>query len=314
MDKNLVSKIEKNYDFLVKDLNLLREGPDNNVFVLQAENGQKYIIRLSKRNVLDDIVFELSFMDFLAHHNIPVPGIIRTKAGKLFDSIDGSVIVIFEFIDGYHIEVGRYKKPSLDAVAQAARMLAKIHNVSKGFGTKTNRKRNIFTEIERSLEVKDILIDNFRGGDKFVEEIEAYNNWAKDNYVDEITIQNDFRSGNIFFHDSTVKAVIDFDWACKGLAIKDLALALVEWSYPSGAKEYWKDVFKSFLDHYNEVADEKVKLDNNLYKWICFSCLSDASTYFCDLISEGVFKKINSSYMYQKCLYFRKLDNENLLL
>ncbi|MBI2103502.1 phosphotransferase [Candidatus Woesebacteria bacterium] len=314
MNKNIIPKLEKSYDIAVKDLSFLRESPDNSVFVLLAEDGHKYVVRISKRNVLDDILFELSFMDFLALNKVPVPKILKTKVGNLFGSIDRFAIVIFEYIDGYHIEISPDKKPDLKLVAQAAQTLAKIHNISASFKTTINRKRSIFTEIERALEKEKILTEKSEGGGRFIKEIEIYSDWAKKNYKDEVIIQNDYRTGNIFFQSKRLKAIVDFDWICKGPAIKDLAHSLAEWSHPDGAKEYWKDVFDVFLENYNKLAKSEFRLDNNLYKWICFSCLSDAANYFVDLADERVYKKIAGSYMYQKYLFFRRLDNESLFL
>jgi len=117
-------------------------------------------------------------------------------------------------------------------------------------------------------------------------------------------VHNDYRPGNVFFGGDKVSAILDFDWSCKGPAIKDVAHALCEWSFPDAAKRHWQDVFDTFLKGYNQMAKNKIKLDNNLYRWICFSCLSDTATYFTDFANENTFKKIASSYMYQKFLYF----------
>jgi len=314
MNKNIIYKLEEKYGIAVKDFSLLRESSDNNVFVLVTKDEQKYVVRISKRDVLDDVLFEFSFMDFLAQNGVAVPRILKTKAGKLFSSIDGCAVVIFEFIDGYHIEISPDQKPDLKLVAQAAQTLARIHNISEGFKTTISRKRSIFTEIERALEIKNIIAEKFEGGNKFIKEVEIYSDWVKENYRNNVVIQNDYRVGNIFFQNKKLKAVIDFDWACNGPAVKDLAHSLAEWSYPDGAKVYWEDVFEVFLENYNKLAKHRIQLNNNLYKWICFTCLSDAANYFVDLANEGICKKIAGSYMYQKYLFFRKLDNESLFL
>jgi thiamine kinase-like enzyme len=109
-----------------------------------------------------------------------------------------------------------------------------------------------------------------------------------------------------------IESLIDFDWSCPGPFIKDVALALVEWSFPDGGIQPREDIIVAFLSAYNKNSPVKIIKDNNLYNWIKFSCLSDTATYFCDRIdSENPKRDISKSYMYQKYQYFAFIIGNN---
>ena len=313
MDKTSFSfirtNIQKNYNLPRRfKLQLLRESPDNYVFLVKNSRGGKtLVVRVNKRNVGGDVLFEITWLKELKSRNIPVPEIISTQKGQDF-LIDkrGQVYVAFEYLEGRHLEIKPDFKPRLDLVRKAAMILAELHNASLGVNLDMSRGRTILTEINRALQIKNELIEYSEGGDKFVEELTFYRRWAEENGNNNYLIHNDFRAGNVFYEGNRVSAILDFDWSCRGPAIKDVAHALAEWSFPDGAKKHWRDVFDAFLKSYNRKAKNKIRLDNRLYRWICFSCLSDTATYLADLAREDVYKKITDSYMYQKFLYFER--------
>ena len=97
---------------------------------------------------------------------------------------------------------------------------------------------------------------------------------------------------------------------------QDVGQALSLWSFRHGLEKHWDDVFNEFLRGYNSTSPHKIEINSSLYKWICFGCLSDASTFFADLVrgenwpQEGEkIKRIFQCRSYQKFLYFKTLIN-----
>ncbi len=301
--KTITETVKKGYNIKISDIKLIREGPDNKVYLIKS-NHKNYVARVSKRDIGKEVLFEITWLDYLSKNNIPVVEVIKTTDNKPFSIYNKSVIVLFKFAKGQSLEINPNKKPDLRKVENAAYQLAKIHNVSYNANIKIPRKRNILTEINRAFKIKNKFIKFSEGADKFINDLIFYKSWAEENKDDRYLIHNDYRPGNVFFNGDKVLAILDFDWSCKGPAIKDVAHSLCEWSFPDGAKTYWQDIFDTFLKSYNQEARNKIKLNKDLYRWICFSCLSDTATYLTDLADKNIFKKISSSYMYQKFLYF----------
>lgn len=195
----------------------------------------------------------------------------------------------------------------LSAVKSAAEALAKLHNISRQHNVSLPRRRTVFTELERVMVKQKEIEEKVPGGKEFVAEVERILSWGKNQKFTPVLVHNDYRIGNLLFDENEkVAAILDFDWSCIGPAIKDVAHALVEWSFPDGAKQHWQEVFDTFLGSYNRPAEEIIKQDDNLKQWIAFSCLSDTVTYITDRLERGEIKPVTDSFMYQKFQYFAK--------
>lgn len=306
---NNLNKIIDEYDLKeITPITLLRESSDNIVYSI----GEKYkkILRISKHLVLDEILFEHDVIRYLAEFGYPVPNWILTKDGNKYTLHAGEVAVLFDFIQGHHVTFNDdYFLNRNKEVFEAGKSLANLANIGKKFNTIHKRTRTIFTELQRVLDSEDRFVDEFEGGVEFVGQIKQSILFAKSAEVTSGLIHNDFRPSNVIFSESgSVSCVIDFDWSCKGPHVKDLALAVLEWSFPDGYNEPHFETFDIFLEGYNSVSEEKISRSMDLYKWIMFSALSDTATFFCDRIDSTTIKKnISYSYMYRKYIYFSKL-------
>lgn len=288
-------------------INLIRESSDNMVFSVGEKN--KKIIRISKRLPIEDIKFEYEAARYLSSGGVSVPAWEETKNGNFYTLIDDKVAVMFDFIEGSHVVVDKDHLPSLIQAYNAGKGLGLMSNAATGFISTSPRKRNIFSELERAVSISDKFTNHFEGGKEFIDQVKNAIEFGKDQNEVNGFIHNDYRPGNVFFNaKDELTGIIDFDWSCVGPIIKDLALAIVEWSFPDGADEADFTIFDAFLDGYNSVANYKWQKNERLYSWIKFATLSDASTYFCDLAEDPhSTKRIIKSYMYRKYLFFSKI-------
>lgn len=302
-----IQKVLEQYNLSeIAPINLIRESGDNFVFLIGEK--EKIILRLSKRLPIEDVAFEYDLTQHLISKNIPVSEIIKNNENKTYSLIDDSVVVLFKFIEGNHIEVDKDNLPTSEQSYNAGKYLGLISNTGLDFETNSPRQRDVFKEFERVLKLEDYFVNNFEGGKEFVEQVKSTIDFGKKQNEKQGLIHNDYRPSNLFFNKDEVVGVIDFDWACIGPVIKDLALAVVEWSFPDGATEANFEIFDSFLAGYNSVAINKVDKDQRLFDWIKFTTLSDSATYFCDLAEDPEStKRIIRSFMYRKYLFFSDL-------
>jgi len=284
---------------------LLKEGIDNNIYVFKHTNGNKAVLRISKRDVTETIEFETKLLCHFFEHQAPVAELLPTKNGNLWEVIDGVVVVAFCFVPGTTISIENNAKPDTRYAYSAGKALGQLHTVGLSFTYDDSKRRTIFTEYERAILHRDSII-KLEDGPKFLDTIELYLKWAREHGDKLGIIHNDFIPDNILFDKFSVSAVVDFDWSCRGPFIKDLGIALAEWSLPDSLEHHWEEIFMSFLEGYNKSAPQKISPDNNLYKWICFSCLSDACTFFADLPTDSHISRISQCRRYRKFIYFEK--------
>lgn len=304
-----INKILNQYNLSeITPIELIRESSDNLVYLVGEKN--KKILRISKRLPIEDIQFEYEVSQHLAKNSFPVARWIKTKNENFYASTEEiKLVVMFEFLEGCHAQADKNNLPTKEQAYTAGRALAFMHEIGKTFKPSTSRSRNAFTELERVLQNKEIFKKDFEGGEIFVEQVKKAIDFGKEIKSPIGLIHNDYRAGNVFFkNDNEISGVIDFDWSCIGPIVKDIALGVLEWSCPDGRTEPDFTIFDAFLDGYNSVSKQKYTKGKELYSWIMFAALSDASTFFCDrLSSPELKKKISSSYMYLKYLYFSKL-------
>jgi len=283
---NHINELLKSYSIdETSPVELLRESADNIVYAVGKKN--KSILRISKRLPVQDLQFEFAVSEHLAKNGFPVPEWIKTRDGKTFIRDDDAAAALFVFLDGYKAKADKNNLPNRDQCRTAGRNLALLHNLGLNFRTDFPRRRNIFTEFERAIGKRDVFIGQFESGRKFIGQVENAVKFACESKEINGLIHNDFRPDNVIFkNDGEISGVIDFDWSCCGPVVKDLALAVAEWSFPDGHEGADLELFDSFLEGYNSIAENKYKRGQLLYSWIEFATLSDACTYFCDLADD----------------------------
>ena len=312
MDTNLIKKtLREIYDISAGTVELLRDGGDNTLWTVVDEQDKKYAVRVSKRVLGDDIVFEAEWIRILNNGGVPVVPVVFTKDNRPYTMMEnGQTVTVFHFIYGRHLTLSLDDNLSLDAVSAAATALARLHNVSREHTVNASRKRTIFSELERVFEHKDLVTKKIPNGADFVKEVETQLLWGKAQTYQPVLVHNDYRTGNVMFDEQdNVVAILDFDWSCIGPAIKDVAHALAEWSFPDGAEKHHQAVFSTFLERYNQQSIHPVPKDKTLYRWIGLSCLSDACTFIIDRLLRDEVRDPTTSYMYKKSQYFQSLDN-----
>jgi len=267
-------------------------GSDNYIFLLKTQNSNKYIYRKSRRDKPDtDIKFEKEFSDYLLKQNIPVRRVLYSGSESLLNFCKGTSHSVQQISETMAFNAGQ--------------MLAKFHNASKKFNMNSLPKREMTSELARSIKAKTQLQNKYTNGKDFISVVE---NLLQSKFLktyDKCIIHNDFRVQNVLFQGKKISAILDFDWSCVGTPLKDLAHALVEWSFPDGGS-FNKKIFQSFLHGYSSI---RPNIDFNALKyWIAFSCISDTSTYLCDRINDIPSGGKILSWMYGKYLFFDGQD------
>lgn len=283
---------------------LLRESSDNRVYAVG--NTDKKILRIGKKLSAPEIFFEHEVLTTLKSSGVPVPEWVVTKFGDIYvETAEGEVAVMFGFVDGYH--PGHDNKDSIAEHAfTAGATLGMIARAGESFVSEHSRARTVYSELERALTYRKELEESLEGGVEIIQEIEKIIELTKEHGGSFGLLHNDFRPGNVFFSDSkTVSGVIDFDWSCMGPLIKDLAHGAMEWSFKDGANGPDENAFSNFIAGYNSTASNTFTDLKEIYLWAAQSALADTATFFCDrLNTDSTIKKVSSSYMYQKYLYF----------
>lgn len=321
--------LKEHYRLRVSRAEVIHTSEDNEAYKVSAETGV-FFARLGKRKEkgMDDVKSEAQFLRCLKRAGCPVPEILPDEGGN--DAVlleDGKILTLFSWIDGAPLHVSPDNLPTETQSYNAGRALAQLHNASARCVIEgAPLRRSVTTEMERAIALREKIVTKYENGQRFLAQLSDMIRFARTYDAQEnIYIHNDFRPHNVLFgtgnESDRLRAVVDFDWMCSAPPVKDVALALVEWSFPDGDSGMHAELFRSFWKGYVEARDPShIPSEQDLKQWIQFACFSDAATYVSDTLlskTDGAFiekhpKEIRS-FMLRKAQYFETINIHELL-
>ena len=292
----------------------IHDGIDNNVYIIERSSKEKSVLRESKRsNERKDIDFEIELLLKLKSVNFKSAKLLATKTGQYKVSLDAATYTMFEFIQGSKFEQTDTTILTQGVITTGSKALGDLHQHTRGIMSGAKSVRNIFTELERILKIDSGLLKQFMGYDALLSDVLLFYKEAEKKMAKETiplgVIHNDYRIQNLIYKNASDCYIIDFDWACNGPLIKDVALAVGEWSlfdYKNSVPN--REAINSFLMGYNSASPIEINYDSNLLFWMCFAYLSEASTFFVDICESRypdlVITNVEQCYSLKKFKYF----------
>ncbi len=291
---------------------LIHDGPDNYVYIVTDANGKKYALRINKR-LGKNVSFELEVLVTLAQKGLNITRPLETKSKEYFILINNNQVVLFDFIEGTQVEKLDTEHLETDVIERGARKFGEFHNFTNNMKVETVPNRNIFTEYDRLLALDTDTLKKFTDYEILLKQVKTFYSEAQSRIKEgkELygVIHNDYRIQNLIYTKDDCY-IIDLDWACYGPILKDLGLAIAEWSMYKKDTGPSKIAIDRFLKSYNETAPKTVAYDKDLIFWICFACLSDTCTFIADVVQNNfkygdiAINDVNQCRMYRKFQYF----------
>lgn len=310
MKNNILEIIKSNYSFdEEKGITLLREGTDNAVYSFFDSEGKRNIARVGKRKTSESIDFEIKLLNVLVEKGVKVAPVIKTIEGKDFVDKNGNAVACFEFIEGETTTIDDKISEKTDLIIQAGKALGEFHKATLNVSIPSEKRRTIFSEMDRVLDKPEKIKEMFEGGEEFIDDVKKSLDVAKLKTPDWGIIHNDYNASNVLFKDSKVSAILDFDWACQGPLLMDVGYGAMAWSTPDKITEPNIEAFEGFINGYNSTGPIKINKDKDFYFWTAYSCLYLAANVLCDAFFDNRYnlKSVNQVWMCRRFKYFSSL-------
>lgn len=209
-------------------------GTINTIYALHTEQG-RFVLRILEDRPLRDARYEEALLAHLdAAPRVAVPKMRQNrKHGGVISLAARQHVSVFHWMDGRSLS-----PDEVDArhAQQVGAFLAELHRATHGF---RRRRRNRFSppfiaktlnRVAHFVERSDDC-DARKHVDRLRREFDAFS-WPTG--VPEGTIHGDLFVDNALFSSDRLIGVLDFEMACSGPLIYDLAVALLEWGFPRG--------------------------------------------------------------------------------
>lgn len=212
LTKETLATILSVYDIQNFTFMPINEGIANSSARIESE-GKKYVARVYAQGKNDaDILFEISFQDYLREHSIPIPVIYKNKDGNelTITEIDGKrwQIILMNFIEGQSVTI----KPSYELITELATLQAKMHLLGLEFAKNSSKPKKLWADLHDSLAPK---VESTNVGGKEVQDliqrIKTYSYPLKSNLpygYNHLDIDFD---GNVLTKDNRVSGIVDFE-------------------------------------------------------------------------------------------------------
>ena len=231
-------------------------GTENSTFFVTTDQ-QQMVLTLFEQGGTDELPFFVEMLDFLADHDLPVPGPIADRNGQALQTLANRPALLFPRLPGRSPEV-----PTPAQCTEIGHFLGRMHHISHAFtGQRANQRDHswVAQQIPRVLpylsEEESALMKRY--GE------ELCTRFAAAPLLPQGAIHGDLFRDNSLFESDRLGGVIDFYNGCVGDFIYDLAVLVNDWCHnDDGTMD--KKRYDALLSAYEK---ERPLTDNERHYW-----------------------------------------------
>jgi homoserine kinase type II len=260
-------------------------GSVNTYYRLESSKGN-FFLKIDEVKSEPEVRQEIDLLAFLRTHRIPCPKPIADQNGQLIRERNGKALSVYAALSGKARTESEITTEHLSAVGK---VLASLHLAGQGYkGSLENRFsfgriRALYLHMRETMpahlkQVKHTLDDEFAHHEEYLEE-----------RLPKGIVHGDIFADNLLFHGKKVVGLLDFEAACQGKFITDLATAVNALCFTDG--EFELERFNALVKGYQDVRGL------SLVEWDAFP-------------NELRFSALRFTVTRLKDFYFRSTDHE----
>ena len=251
-------------------------GTRNTIYDIRAERGH-FILRILENRSQLDARFEEVLLQRLGERGLPVPRMMGAgRRGFIVSIAPRQQLSIFQFLPGR--EVGVFEV-TVDHASQVGMFLANMHQAARGLG-RQRRNRFDVPHIERTLKLcqQASLPEAARQDVELLVNEVSRHQTPRD--LPRGVLHSDLFIDNARFQNGVLCGVIDFEMACTGPLMYDLAVAITDWAFLHD--QFLPERAAALLRGYETVRPLKQQERHALYDLCRFAAARFATTRLYD--------------------------------
>jgi homoserine kinase type II len=223
LDKHELAEVVEDYG-LVKLIGAtgIPSGSVNTTYLLETARG-KHLLRVDEVKGELEVKRELDLLLFLRKHGFPCPQPLADRKGRYYRESGGKCLSVYRYYEGHPASQTRITAAQLENIG---RVLADLHTIGKSYKKGIENRFSFERVADVYGEVRGRLPSYFkrivRTLDDEVEYLQSY----LESKLPKGIIHGDLFHDNVIVKGEKVVAVLDFEAACRGKFIFDLATAV----------------------------------------------------------------------------------------
>ena len=209
-----------------------------NLVLLVEADEQRLVLRRYGITPAEEVLWELALLEHLLAHGFPTFSPLRRTDGATLGSFGGKPAILYPFVEGNN---GCQSVDPLHAMTETAKLVARMHDLTRDLvlshprvhsGSDSRRTiRQLLQFVQEhglaspEHDLRELATHAARYLDAFEARLAPY-----ERDLPRGIVHHDAHCANVLFHDGRLVALIDFDDACPGYLIADLAVMLANWA------------------------------------------------------------------------------------
>lgn len=220
LNKREISEIIADYG-LPKAMSVreIREGSINTHYLVETIKG-KFILKIDEVKSEIEVKREQDLLSFLRKHGFPCPIPLSDRNNRHYRDLNGRALSVYRHVDGRTIDPEYITPGQLENVG---RVLADLHLIGKAYKKGIENRLGFERVAEIYFDVRSRLPHYFKKITRTLDDEVEYLHHYLESKLPKGIIHGDLFGDNIMFKGDKVVAVLDFEAACRGKFIFDLA-------------------------------------------------------------------------------------------
>jgi len=261
-------------------------------FLIETAKG-RFVFRCYENRSRESVLFECDVIQYLVNHAYPCPAALANRAGEAVGMHDGKPYVIFEFVEGHHVE-----NPGANEREQLIQKAAELHTITEGYQPKHIEQRwNYNVALCQELARKAAANLNTESAREKLAWLEnQLSTLELPESLPKGVCHCDWHFENVLFQDGKIKALLDFDHANYTFLIFDLVGLIETFAWPFDGwfeADKARDVAQTYAKFRALSYAEKLHLFD-VYK---LSILIDCVWYFARGDADDFYEKRKIDYL-----------------
>jgi homoserine kinase type II len=225
----------------------IRTGSVNSNYILETAKG-KFLLRIDEVKSENELKREIDLLTFLRKHAFPCPHPMQDRMGRFHRALSNKCVSLFKYQEGRVLVAERLKPAQLEAIGRA---LGDLHVVGKAYKKGIDNRFSFERVADLYINVRSRLPNYFRKICRTLDDEVDYLTRYLEGKLPKGVIHGDLFCDNVLFRGDRLTAVLDFEAACRGKFIFDIATAVNALCFVDGG--YSLDRFRSVLQGYESV-------------------------------------------------------------
>ena len=237
-------------EFSLGDLisyNGIRNGSVNTHYLLETKRG-RFFLKIDEVKSELEVKQELELLLFLRKQGCPCPQPLRSKKGHYYHEFHGKYVSVSKYMEGVELPLEKFTSTHLEVVGHA---LADFHLVGRGYKKGIDNRFGFTKILSIYRDVRRQLPLHLRHIVRVLDDEVAYLENYLDNNLPKGIIHGDLFPDNLKIKGSRLVGIVDFEAACRGKLIYDLATAVNAFCYLDG--RYQIDRFEPLITGYESL-------------------------------------------------------------